>query len=377
MLQTRNEKNPTGFTLIELLVVIAIIATLVAILLPAVQQAREAARRTTCRNNLKQIGIALHNYHDVAGMFPLYNIGQTNNSSSASMTGECRSTGRISGLVLLLPYMEQGNIYDAFNFNLGFQNSTAIIGQHPNLPVVKSNIPSFICPSDSQARKNAAYGPGVGNLNYAANFGWPRHATGINGERYIDPSTPTGGSGKMAVPNGFASIYYDNRWFASSGDPNTSCNVRIRDITDGTSNLAAYSEFLVNIGGTQDGDTRRLHSQIGYDPSIGTLQDIHNVCAGYPKVYDGYSMWIGGSWAVVDGNSASMYQHLMPPNSRSCYHRNQWWHHNMQLTPMSEHPGGVNLLMADGAVRNASNNIDLTTWWAIGGRDDGHVNGEF
>ena len=100
-----------GFTLVELLVVIAIISLLVSLLLPAVQQAREAARRAQCKNNLKQIGIALHNYHDTAGMFPLYNIGQTTTGDETSRTG------RISGLVMLLPYLEQGNIYDQFDFN--------------------------------------------------------------------------------------------------------------------------------------------------------------------------------------------------------------------------------------------------------------------
>ena len=354
-----------GFTLVELLVVIAIISLLVSLLLPAVQQAREAARRAQCKNNLKQIGIALHNYHDTAGMFPLYNIGQTTTGDETSRTG------RISGLVMLLPYLEQGNIYDQFDFNKGFANSTVVRPNHPNFQAIANHISGFLCPSDFQARMNTAYGRGVGNLNYAFNFGCPRQATGFNGERDFDPTTSPSGNGEMGFPNGFATIYYDNTLYSSSNDPNTSCTVRVRDIIDGTTNTAAFSEILINVGGYNDPDLRRQHYRSYSSPTIGTLRNVYEDCRDYPSGFTSYSQWIGGTWAVVDGNSSTMYQHLMPPNSKSCYWNNQWWHHNMQITPSSEHAGGVSVLMADGSVRFVSDNIYLDTWWALGARDDG------
>ena len=368
-------KSRRGFTLIELLVVIAIIAILIALLLPAVQQAREAARRTQCRNNLKQIGLAMHNYHDVAGMFPVYNIGQTNGASNPA-AAECNTNGRISGLTMMLPYFDQAPLYNMWNFRYGFQNSAAIYLAHPNLPAVRNSIPVFLCPSDGNAGKNTAYGSGVGNLNYAANFGWPRNATGVAGERAIPPTSTTG-NGKMAFPNGGTSIFYDTRHFGSSNDPNTSCNVRVRDFSDGTSNTAAYSEFLINVANASETDGRRMHIQSSQSPILATLPELQRQCANLPKTYSTFSLWLGGTWAVVDGNSNAMYQHLMTPNTRSCYFNNQWWHHNMQLTPMSQHTGGVMVLMADGAVRFVSDNVDSRIWWAVGSRGEGDIVGEF
>jgi len=377
LLETRRPRR--AFTLIELLVVIAIIGVLVALLLPAVQMAREAARRSQCRNNLKQIGIAMHNYHDNAGMFPLWNIGQTvvGNGCPNGDGGECSRTGRISGFVMMLPYLDQANIYNQFDFDVGFENSSAVGLQHPNLPAIQNHISSLLCPSDEMARRNAAYGRGVGNLSYAANYGWPRHATGFAGERGFAAGQTVSGDEELGFPNGFATVYYDNSLYTQSNDPNTSANVRIRDITDGTSNVAAFSEFLINFGSRDAVDSRRKHNQSYSRAETGTLQEIFEDCRDLPPSYASYSAWIGGSWAVVDGNSATMYQHLMPPNSKSCYWNGSWWHHNMQLTPSSQHAGGVNVLMTDGSVHFFSDTVDLETWWAIGSRNDGRPIGNF
>lgn len=365
-----------GFTLIELLVVIAIIAVLVSLLLPAVQQAREAARQAQCRNNLKQIGIALHNYHETHFVFPPWNTNQTQPDSGPG--GETGVNGRISGQVLLLPYLDQANVYNKFDFRRGFANSVVVDANHPNLPAIKATINTFLCPSDFKARKNASYGRGVGNNNYAVNHGWPRQATGVNGERYVESLGGNGANGKLAFPNGFASVFYDHRHYTTSNDPNTSCNVRVADITDGASNTAAFSEFLINQLGSAERDYRRGHLQFsGNIPAIETLGQIQQRCATYTASLPSYSQYAGGTWAVVDGNSATMYQHLMPPNTRSCYWNNQWWAHNMQITPTSEHPGGVHVLLADGSVRFVADHIAMTTWWALGSRADRDALGEF
>ena len=141
-----------GFTLIELLVVIAIIAVLVAILLPAIQQAREAARRSQCANNLKQFGIALHNYHEAHGMFPL------GINPSVYDSGATYAWRGFSAHTMLLPYMDQAGIYNQLNFNLLYDAAPN------NSAIVRKRIASFICPSDFPYNGSATE-PGV---NYAA-----------------------------------------------------------------------------------------------------------------------------------------------------------------------------------------------------------------
>ena len=139
-------RRNSGFTLIELLVVIAIIAILVALLLPAVQQAREAARRTSCKNQLKQLGLALQNYHDVHSVFP---IGEGFAGTVAQFASSCDgSQKRAPWTVLILPYLEQGALYDSFNFSLQFRG---IYSETPTTGVnfVASNqiVPVYHCPS--------------------------------------------------------------------------------------------------------------------------------------------------------------------------------------------------------------------------------------
>lgn len=128
-----------GFTLIELLVVISIIAILIALLLPAVQQAREAARRTQCKNNLKQIGLALHNYHDVARAFPPGWIAVDDTGSPSAHEG----TSGVGWAAMILPYLEQGNIYSQFNASLPLTDPA-------NAAFLRNQIPGYKCPSDPQ-----------------------------------------------------------------------------------------------------------------------------------------------------------------------------------------------------------------------------------
>ena len=161
-------RTTRGFTLIELLVVIAIIAVLIALLLPAVQQAREAARRTQCKNNLKQLGLAMHNYHDVANMLP---IGVMRSGANFAVT--------VSGYTWfrrVLPYLDQGNIYNQYDQN---QNYYSL---EPNRSLSQSPLPMFRCPSDT----SAAFFNNIPQYNYAANVGNTNIGKGnVNGATYL------------------------------------------------------------------------------------------------------------------------------------------------------------------------------------------------
>lgn len=197
-----------AFTLIELLVVIAIIAILIALLLPAVQQAREAARRTQCKSNLKQIGVALHNYHDVNNSFPPFFISRSGNATRIADTDK-----GANWLVFLLPYMEQTPLYDAWNFDIPANQND---GRSQELTMYK-------CPTDPQS-------DGV-HCSYAGG-GWARGNYGMNVSPCQHGVNDHGGNGGIGAVNHV---------------------VRFRDITDGTSNTIAVNELR---GGLNEHDLR-------------------------------------------------------------------------------------------------------------------------
>jgi prepilin-type N-terminal cleavage/methylation domain-containing protein len=337
-----------GFTLIELLVVIAIIAILMALLLPAVQQAREAARRAECKNNLKQLGIALHNYESTHRTFPPNLVpGGTNYRYSAGNWGV---------LAYLNPYLEQTAVYNLMNLNAPTYApvSPFDIADPNNRIAAGTIVPLFLCPSDRGVSVSSGYG--VANLaptNYVANQG-----TGLN-------VTPAG--------NRHGSPYdADGVFFADS-------RVRIADITDGTSNTACMSESLLGDGAesasgpTPPADVQRVYAWLS---PVDTMSDA--ACAS-PSLWN-LQRRRQFAWYSGEIRCAS-YNHYYIPNVNTwdCVSNAP----SLGFTAIgwkaarSQHEGGVHLLLCDGSVRFVSENINGPTWRALATRAGNEIIGEF
>ncbi|MGO9470208.1 MAG: DUF1559 domain-containing protein [Isosphaeraceae bacterium] len=305
----------SGFTLIELLVVIAIIAVLIALLLPAVQSAREAARRIQCVNNLKQIGLALHNYQESRTSLPgadmVFNVTE------------------ISALSNILPYLEQANVYNSINFDFSYQdpnNSTAMY----------TVINGFICPSDLPDAI-----PSLGaQTNYMANMG-----SGIVWQSAIGPNVG------LPQPNG---VFY--------GDSAT----RFADITDGLSNTTFFSERVL-----ADGNNAIVSpiADVFFSPGFPvTPDDALQQCLAV-NIYDlnnQFPLFMGAPWLC----GQHIFLHVSPPNSRSC---GFFVALRAVMPPSSRHPGGVNVVFGDGSVKFIKDSINLPIWRALGTRSGGEV----
>jgi prepilin-type N-terminal cleavage/methylation domain-containing protein/prepilin-type processing-associated H-X9-DG protein len=323
----RRRRPPRGFTLIELLVVIAIIAVLIALLLPAVQAAREAARRAQCINNMKQLGLALHNYHDVQGCFPMSRGLDSPGFGFAPPPS-------YSGLSRILAYIEGGVVYNAINYSVDYTNAA-------NSTVYATSIASFLCPSDQAANLP----PGQTGANYRPNEG--------NGIQYSwGPSDPWNFNTSLPPPNG--------PFFALS-------NTRVASISDGTSNTAAYSEEglgdMSNAIATEKTDM--FWPQTYPSTPAQAVSDCRSIKAT-DLAYQGVST-AGVPW--LKGSVSACYNHVDVPNSRTCIFPPG----RILNTANSYHPGGVNVTLCDGSVRFVKSSINLDAWRALGSRNGGEV----
>lgn len=350
-----------GFTLIELLVVIAIIAILVSLLLPAVQQAREAARRASCRNNLKQLGLAMNNYASGFDTFPpgrIVFISPADDLSPSANGGATTGHGNcFSAFAQMLPQLDQGPLYNQINFSSG--PDTAV-----NNGPATVQIPMFLCPSDSGIPTLAQGSGFTGVTNYAMNTGttFP-----------VSPRNPSG------TP--VTGIFYENS------------RVRIADVRDGTSQTVCISEQVLSISGDP---TNSGGNWNGVTPSLGfVLTTGNNNSSSGPELINYPGDCVAGNNLQTDrGNRIiyaapghTMYNHIRGPNdlgidcrgglpqsSRNFY----WWSrlsHN--IASHSLHNGGVHSLFCDGHVQFISSSINLPTWQALGSRGGREVIGEF
>jgi prepilin-type processing-associated H-X9-DG protein len=351
------------------LVVIAIIAVLIALLLPAVQAAREAARRGQCLNNLKQLGLAAHNYHSQNNVFP---PGDMFNAGSAYKENGIQGNGvadwSIGWALTILPNIEQAQLFNAYNISFGWSdpNNNTI-----NTTVGYAQVAGYICPSENQKLK--PYLP-WGALNYMGNIGGPGMMQTF--------------SGTMPSPS------WGCTYWAST------CSViGIQDVTDGTANTALFSERLYGFGASaiyaNSSNAKRGTFQVGVSvtpnggtsgaitPAVAVTQatSLLAACKNVPGTqaaiwtYGGGYVWtLGFPWYPM----MNRYFHLGPPNSLTCVSSNPIYSAVLgdgagDVPPTSNHPGGVNMTMADGSVRFMKDTVSIQTWWAIGTRSGNEV----
>lgn len=331
-----------GFTLIELLVVIAIIAVLIALLLPAVQQAREAARRTQCKNNLKQIGLALHNYHDTFLRFPgnAALLKATNATDLATLSNNTGGWGH-SLWVSILPYADQANVYNKWNFDHSDEGWAC---GNTNWNVTDGvKITWLTCPSSPFPEMAKVNSGTCGNQTVAQYFG-------IAGA--TNSATWTGDSYNNVAPNSLGQFQSQSGMFPSL------FTIQMRDCTDGTSNtllVGENSNYIPAPGGTGRFDCR---------PATVWGFFMGNVAAHADRVEDN----VMGNVINYPPNSDKAGQHGAISGGGGF---------NLNAPLSSAHTGGVQVLFADGTVRFISNNIFLDTLKHLAVRNDGQTIGEF
>ena len=367
-------KHRHGFTLIELLVVIAIIGVLIALLLPAVQAAREAARRSQCTNNLKQIGLAVHNYLSAnTDVMPPAWVNDQRNANIIAWQNQ-------SAHARLLPYMEQVSVYNSINWMVGARwggtnapnpPDNGAAGQQWGAMNATANVTainSFLCPSDNMPGSSGQYVLGMpafskvcGSSNYPLNTGLNRRLTGW-------------------APNGPA--YYCRPW-----DGAMARIVGLRTFTDGTANTVIFSEWVkgtasdgsridtlgtVFNAGFNGNDTTGATTGLLYDQLYAQAQRAAN--NPVPTFNWGWK----GEWWIY--GESMCYQHTQLPNRRACFYNDQTDMNGSGdamtgslVGPSSRHPGGVNVLMADGSVRFIKNTINYMAWYALATPDGGEA----
>lgn len=354
-----------GFTLIELLVVIAIIAVLIALLLPAVQQAREAARRTQCRNNLKQIGLALHNYHDNYQVFPLAYSWALGAQLAAALGDDQNSpyeTFNLHGYTeFILPYIDQGPIYNLINFQVAAFSpfSLAAIGladpaytqTFDNQQYTSQIVPPYICPS---APRSAPKGP----VNTSLGLGLPVNIPGLASVGAACDYSPTGGPRSGFNNQVIAPVAVENE---RAGMIQNDSNMTVTKVTDGTSNTIALGEMAGRNSLWRKGKKISDHNS--------TLGAATNINVGT----------LGGSWNELDNwenwNAGSLYDGTDPTDSGGPCIINCTNQSGKGL--YSFHPGSVTVLMGDGSARSLGDNTAGITVGRLMTAQGGTAVGEF
>lgn len=322
-----------AFTLIELLVVIAIIAVLIALLLPAVQQAREAARRSQCKNNLKQMGLALHNYHDVSLLFP---------SGGTTCAGGCTYATKAGHNLFasILPYIEQGTLYNRLNWDYsGFPvNGLGVDTNHEQSTFTV--IPVYLCPSSTTAT--------------------------FNGYQWTTPGgSPYPCLGPQATVNyvGIMGSSQSGSVRSSSGTFYLNSNIAVRDILDGTSNTMVIGEY----SGLAKGQPLSRVKTAGPDVTYGWF----NTPAWFGFYDNGatgpYSIQLGAYKTVTYAPNAAWFLGTGAASASTAF--------NQSLK--SQHSGGIHIVMGDGAVRFVSENIALAILYNLADVADQNPIGNF
>ncbi len=326
-----NKRRERAFTLIELLVVIAIIAVLIALLLPAVQAAREAARRSQCVNNLKQLGLAMHNYNNTIGTFPIGTIGVRSLVSGGIYPGGTTVTNcRRTWAFLILPYLEQGAMANSINFSQPVNHVS-------NTTASLTSVKVFQCPTDP----NAGISEGGTTLprrmgNYVVNWGNSCWGQDLKNNPFTGPfpSTTNGGT----VSYGGAPFGQDKA-------------VGIQSILDGTSNTLLMAEVIIGVNSASGDDHRGDMFNDDYNCSM---------FMAYTPPNTRFPDWMYSTYC--------QYPYQQNPPCKASITAYQFFN-----AARSRHPGGVNALMGDGSVKFAKESINVNTWRALGSSQGGEV----